>query len=218
MLEICSGITADVGLVATPCLMRIYVFSFNASDGGLLQHHDIIQQSPAWLRFRQRGLRGERRGKMLSSKNLKTSSVSMRPTKRSSLPHQSAARERPLVGKQPQTSRPHPERTTELEGHKLAKELNPHRSSTPKRAWHLVRLHHRPKRPHRVSERAVLLGEAADVPLRSPEYLLHYRHQHRQLHRSQGSVKTPLSPISQRELSTDPLHRPQSRWKLRKCL
>src|SRR5947207_2927732 len=116
---------------------------------GQLQYDDIIQQLPAWLRFRQRGLRGERRAKMSSSKSLKTNLASMRLTKRSSLPHQSAAREKRLVGKQPQMSRHRPERTAEVEEQRLGRESNRRRSSTPKRAWRLASLHHLPKKPHR---------------------------------------------------------------------
>src|SRR5207237_8567234 len=100
---------------------------------GQLQYDDIIQQLPAWLRFGQRGLRGERRAKMSSSRSPKTKLASMRLTKKSSLPRQSAAREKPLVGKQPQLSRHRPERTAKAEEQRLGRESIRRRSSTPKR-------------------------------------------------------------------------------------
>jgi hypothetical protein len=198
--------------------MRIYVFSENASESTKLRNHDNIQQSPAWLQFRQFDLRGERRGKISSSKNLRTSSVSMRPTKRNLLPHQSAAQGRPPVDKQLQMLKHRLGRMLGVEERKQGRALSRRRYSTLKRALRPASQHHHPKERRHGSERALLLGEALDAPLQSPRCPLRCRHQYHQFHQSHDNARALHSPTSQAELSTDPLHLWQSRRKPRTCV
>ena len=114
---------------------------------------NISETEPAWPQSRQRGLPGERRVKMSSSKNLRTRSVSMRPMKRSSPLRRSAAQESPPDAKQLQTLKHHLPKMHEAEEQRRGKGSSRRRYSTLKTALHLASPHRRLRKHHHGSER-----------------------------------------------------------------
>jgi hypothetical protein len=186
--------------------MRINVNRNASNFRGVAKTANISEISPAWLQSRQRGLPGERRVKMSSSKNLRTSSASMRPMKRSSHLRQSGAQESPPDAKQLQTLKHRLPKMHEAEEQRRERGSSRRRYSTLKTALHLASPHHRLRKHHHGSERVPRLhGVVEERPL-CQSYLHLYPLQIPQCRPSLSIVRIPHSQILRAKLSTDPLH------------